>query len=174
MPFVDVDLYEESLETPWEMEARSIRLEKKLFAQSEIIKQMQELIDLFEADFEKLVQQKYKLLPDVLFLDLHILSLHQELLVLSKFEFHENELSNNVNSNMLECMKMQDLITTTNNKIESLKNEIDTLLEKAKLIEQQFYTSILDNKFYDFLRRIFKKKYKPPKEHDPDGVNKRL
>lgn len=28
LPYVDVDIYEETLETPWEMELRTIRLER--------------------------------------------------------------------------------------------------------------------------------------------------
>lgn len=170
MPYVDVDLYEDCLETPWEMEARSIRLEKKLFVQDELIKEMKSLIKTFDDDLETLYEEKHRVIVDVGFLDLHITALHQELLVLRKFESHEEMLSNAVNVNLLECMNMQDVITSITTKTEAHKAAIDILMEKEKSIEQQFYSAILDNKFYDFLRRIFRKKYKPPKEHNPDGT----
>lgn len=35
--------------------------------------------------------------------------------------------------------------------------------------QAQFKKLVHDNKFADFLRRIFKKKYKPPRDKDDDG-----
>lgn len=39
-----------------------------------------------------------------------------------------------------------------------------------KELQQTFINSAKDNKFWDFLRRIFRKKYKPPKVFNPDGT----
>lgn len=166
---MDVDLYEETLETPWEIEARSMRMERKLFQQNELIKKMKNLIQTYDQDVANLKTERYEMLIRATFLDIHILDLNQELSVLTKFESHEDKLSNAVNTNMLECMTFQDVLININSKIETHKAAIDILLEKEKEVQTQFYSSIADNKFYDFLKRIFKKKYKPPKEHDPDG-----
>lgn len=170
LPFADPDLRDDCLETPWEIEARSIRLERKLFMQIQLIMEMNDLMNSYDQDFDNLLAEECKMKVDTTFIELHIRALHQELHVLSKYEDQEIKLSNNVNADILAYMEMQDQITETTNKIESLKIRTDELMEKEKLIEQEFYTAIVDNKFYKFLRRIFKKKYKPPKQHDPDGL----
>lgn len=146
-----------------------MRLERKLYQQNELIKEMKGLIRFYDAKIANIMAEKHEMLIRAVFLDIHVLALHQELLVLTKFEANEDKLSNAVNTNLLECMMSQDVITKIENKIETHKAAIDVLLEKEKQIQNQFYSSIADNKFSDFLRRIFKKKYKPPKEHDPDG-----
>lgn len=166
---MDEDLYEETLETSWEIEARALRLERKLFQQSDLIQKMKSMIKSYDDDFANLVAERHALFIHVVLLDLHILALQQELLVLTKFESHEDKLSNAVNTNMLELMNAQDTLVGINSKVEAHKAAIDILSEKEKQIQGQFYSSIVDNKFYDFLRKIFKKKYKPPREHDPDG-----
>lgn len=130
---------------------------------------MKNLISSFDDDLQDLWYRRLQIIVDALCLDMHLMVLHQELIVLKNFEAHEESLSNAVNDNTLQCLDMQDVIVDINNKIDNYKATIEVLSEKEKDIQQQFYGAILDNKFYDFLRRIFKKKYKPPKEHKPDG-----
>lgn len=69
-----------------------------------------------------------------------------------------------------EMMDMKDTMTQIQNNIEKLYSEIDVSNEKIKEIQSIFQNAAKDNKFWDFLRRIFRKKYKPPKVHDLDGT----
>lgn len=51
-------------------------------------------------------------------------------------------------------------------KIDKRNKEILKMQAKIKELVQEFMSMISENKFHDFLKRIFKKKYKPPKLDD--------
>lgn len=53
--------------------------------------------------------------------------------------------------------------------IQIKQTEMNDLLNKEKELEDKFNAAIMDSKFADFLRKIYKKKYKQPKLQDPDG-----
>lgn len=98
-------------------------------------------------------------------LDIHMLTMHQELIILKQFEFVESKLSDEANSTLRTLIDMEESMAQTMQNKTKLKESVERLQGKGKDINEQFYQIIQNNKFYDFLRRIFKKKYKPPKEH---------
>lgn len=51
-------------------------------------------------------------------------------------------------------------------KIEQKNKDIVKLHSKIKELITEFMSMISENKFHDYLKRIFKKKYKPPKTDD--------
>lgn len=130
---------------------------------------MNQLIENYDDSLKQLVEERIQISVSASFIDLHLLKLHQELIVLKDFEIGEDTLQDKVNSKMVELMDMQDAIKELSNQIEIHKSEINALQESEKKIQSEFATAVTDNKFYDFLRRIFKKKYKPPRVKDPDG-----
>ncbi|GJQ65650.1 hypothetical protein Trydic_g7740 [Trypoxylus dichotomus] len=152
----------------WETEAKDIRLKRKIFEQTDTIRKMDNKIKSYDNAVESIYNMRLQVAVDATFLDLHLLPLNQELLILKKSEAVEDIYTENVHSIMEEMLDMQDLTTDQNNKIDARKREIETLEEKGKQIQQRFLAAASDNKFYDFLRRIFKKKYKPPKARDPN------
>lgn len=140
-----------------------------MFEQTETIKIMNKKIDSYDDAVEAIYNKRLQVAVDAIFLDLHLLTLNQELIILKKSEAVEDIHMGNVHTIMEEMLDMQDLITDQNNRIDVRKREIEILEEKGKEIQQRFLAAAGDNKFYDFLRRIFKKKYKPPKVRDPNG-----
>lgn len=64
---------------------------------------------------------------------------------------------------------MRDHIKRIELKIEAHGNQIDICNNQIKDLQQTFTSAAKENKFWDFLRRIFKKKYRPPKIINPDG-----
>lgn len=130
---------------------------------------MNHKIESFDNAIESVYNERLEISVNATFIDLHLLTLNQELLILKKSEAVEDVHMGNVHTIMEEMLDMQDLITDQNNKIEIRKREIEGLEEKGKMIQQRFMSAVSDNKFYDFLRRIFKKKYKPPKVRGPNG-----
>ncbi|XP_031357853.1 cilia- and flagella-associated protein 44-like [Photinus pyralis] len=155
-------------DTPWEAEIRNYRLSRYLFEQQRILDKMNTATNKFDDDVISVSQKKIEVRRDGDLLDLHIISLNQELLILNNFEAIENKLQATVYSNMQEMLDMQDLISSLNGNIESNKRQIENRQEEEKTIQQQFLGAAADSKFYDFLRRIFKKKYKPPRVYNPD------
>lgn len=67
-------------------------------------------------------------------------------------------------------MDIKDNIKRTELKIEKHFHYIDKCNDEIKELQQTFLTAAKDNKFWDFLRRIFKKKWRPPKIVNPDGI----
>lgn len=132
---------------------------------------MSNLITDFDDKIEELVNESYDIIRTADLLDLHLLTLYQELIILKDFESVEEQLQERVNRKIEDQLDMQDLINEIIHKIEGNKREIDRLQEEEKSIQQIFFSVVADNKFYDFLRRIFKKKYRPPKIRNPDGIS---
>lgn len=65
---------------------------------------------------------------------------------------------------------VQEQIDDCKHRIEEILGEKNELDVECQELQRQFKNLVSDNKFADFLRRIFKKKYRPPRDHDDDGV----
>lgn len=156
--------YSESEEdSPWEEEIRMFRLNRKLYQQDIIIKEMEEAIDAFDKDVEKLYTESVETILKANMIDLQILSLHHELLILKEFESVEEQLATKVNQTLQQLIDMEQGINELRHVLEDHKTAVTDLQTKEKDIQDQFMTVVQNNKFFDFLRRIFRKKYKPPK-----------
>lgn len=131
-------------------------------------------IQSYDNAVESIYNRRLQVSVDAKFLDIYLLTLNQELLILKKSEAIEDVHTDNLHAIMEEMLDAQDLIADQTNKIEARKRDIEVLEEKGKAIQQRFLSATVDNKFYDFLRRIFKKKYKPPKVRDPNGMKKKI
>lgn len=131
---------------------------------------MVQAINVFDKDVEKLVTECLEVNLKANFIDLHILKLYQELIILRDFEAVEDELSDKVNQTLTELIKMEEEIVTAKNVIESHKRTVENLTVKEKDTQEQFILVVQNNKFFDFLKKIFKKKYKPPKVHQDGGL----
>lgn len=64
---------------------------------------------------------------------------------------------------------VQDQIMDCEHRIEEHHAEKEQLDLSCQELQRQFKKLVQDNKFADFLRRIFKKKYRPPRDRDEDG-----
>lgn len=102
------------------------------------------------------------------FLDIYCLTLNQELWILKDFEQLEDNLVEQVDDKLIEWNDVQSNFITEKNKIKMFQKNIEKSLEKIKEIQSQFSINITEDKFADFLKRIFKKKFKPPKEYNSD------
>lgn len=150
-------------DSPWEGEIRMCRLNRKLFQQDAIIIEMEEAIDAFDKALEQLFTESVNVVLKANVIDLHILSLHHELIILKEFESVENQLSTKVNQTLQHLIDMEQGIVDLQHLLEDHKTTVVDLQSKEKDIQDQFLTVVQNNKFFDFLRKIFRKKYKPPK-----------
>ncbi|VVC96819.1 unnamed protein product, partial [Leptidea sinapis] len=101
-------------------------------------------------------------------LELHLYQLHREMNVLNRFEAHEDRLAERVYAKLMQVRGVQDQITECQHRIEEHQAEKEELEVSCQELQRQFKKLVQDNKFADFLRRIFKKKYRPPRDHDDD------
>lgn len=125
-------------------------------------------IDHFDMIHSRIRHEIMNVRVEANIMHLHLLLLHQELLILKDCEEKENQLSDNVNSKRTELLDIQDENIHLVAAIDNLKKEMDQLTEQEKEINKTFYSTVSDNKFFDFFKRIFKKKYKPPKIAGPN------
>lgn len=131
-------------DTEWESEIRKRRVERcipptschklnltcvlflrKLFAQDRLIEKMEEAIKVFDDEVEAVYNEKFQVLVDATYIDLHLLTLHQELVVLKEFESSEDLLSDKVHSVMEDLLDLKDIITDLNHRTEMHKREIE-------------------------------------------------
>lgn len=155
--------------TEWELEMRNARMKRKLFEQDRIILKINERISEFDKQVEQLSQDRFQVELDAKFLDLYILTLNQELFVLKDFEQLESKMEKSVEDTMMTKSSMFNRIVNKKKQIEDIKRNVDKLKEDELDLAQKFATKCADNKFSDFFRKIFKKKFKPPKPPRENG-----
>lgn len=126
---------------------------------------MEHGIDSFDNKILEIITESHKVKRAVYFIDAHLLTLNQELTILKDFEAVEEELSMKVNAILQELIDMEELISKANKVIEERSRHLLQLQDKEKEINEHFQLVVQSNKFYTFLRRIFRKKYHPPKQH---------
>ncbi|KAL0267585.1 UNVERIFIED_CONTAM: hypothetical protein PYX00_009818 [Menopon gallinae] len=155
--------------TPWEKEYRKLRVIRRLFEQDGIIEQMEKDIKKYDNDIYELKEEKCRVEVDVKFLQLYLLTVHQEVLILKKFEAQEEVKENRLFEKLMEKNEIQKRLNEINSRIEARNREVRRCEEEIKNLVTSYYATITDNKFYDYLRRIFKKKYRPPKVKSDDS-----
>lgn len=102
-------------------------------------------------------------------MELHILFLNQELTILNKYEANEFVLEKKLRENNTAVMDRQDVIDNLTNRMVEIKASIDEAKVEMDRISTNFTQATHTHKFYDFLRKVFKKKYKPPRVRSDDG-----
>jgi len=154
-----------------ELEIRLLRLANKLHEQNQIIYDINKSVAKFDKKLISLKEERFHVDYNTLFLEIYLLTLNQELWILRDFEKLENILVERVDVKLIERNEIQSDIITKKNNIETHRKNIEKMDEQEKVIHQQFLATCMDNKFSDFFRRIFKKKYKAPKIINPDDGN---
>ncbi|XP_023287600.1 uncharacterized protein LOC105700070 isoform X2 [Orussus abietinus] len=154
------------METSWEREMKRARVMRKIHEQDCILKHIQNSYEDLDEELDELERERLEIVADSVYMDLFLLTLHQEFIVLKDFETMENLLTDKVNEKLKEQADVKKKILAINSMIEGKNREILKTQEKIKDLVAQFMSMINENKFHDFLKRIFKKKFKAPKTDD--------
>lgn len=94
---------------------------------------MEEAIKVFDQEVETVYNERFQVLVDATYIDLHLLTLHQELIVLKEFESAEDSLSDKVHSVMEDLLDLRDIITDLNHRTEMHKHEIEHMQVSIQL-----------------------------------------
>ncbi|KAK6486478.1 cilia- and flagella-associated protein 44-like [Huso huso] len=160
-------------ETPLsELELEVIHAEeiKNLYLQDSLLKKIKDLIKNFDAELRLLRHHKLKADINVKMADLRHVTLFEELLLLKEFEKRENSLLEKVNSRIEEQLEIQDKAEECLQQLEAKKRDIAKLQEREKTLHSTFHVSLGENnKFADFLTKVFKKKIKRVKKKEKKG-----
>ncbi|XP_043929077.1 cilia- and flagella-associated protein 44 [Protopterus annectens] len=161
---------EESELTELEKELFKTEEIRNLYRQEYLVQKINEMVITFDAEVLFLRHQKMKLDMQMKLADLRHVTLFEELLLLKEFEKRENVLQEKVNSRINEKQEVQRKSEECQQQIEAKKREITKLQEREKVIEDAFHVSLGENnKFADFLTKVFKKKVKRIKKKEREG-----
>ncbi|XP_033502384.2 cilia- and flagella-associated protein 44 isoform X1 [Epinephelus lanceolatus] len=138
-----------------------------LYEQNSLLEQIESSVLQFDAELLLLRHQKLRLDWQLKMADLHQLTLYQELLLLKEFERQEDSLQEKLNG----CIKEENSITSKleeyNEQLELKQGDIARLQEREKALTATFQTSLgEENKFEEFLTKVFKKKIKRVKKKE--------
>ncbi|XP_052739568.1 cilia- and flagella-associated protein 44 [Bicyclus anynana] len=151
-----------------EVEIRERRIERHLYEQDMLLVDAAVLVQKFDSQLEHLQRERIRVQENNQLLELHLYQLHREMSVLNRFEAHEDRLAERVYAKLMQVRGVNDQIMDCQHRIEEHKAEKESLDSACQDLQRQFKKLVQDNKFADFLRRIFKKKYRPPRDHDDD------
>lgn len=145
------------------------RRNERVFDQNQRIADIEHRIRLFDEDMEKVIKSRLEVEVAAKFLDVFLLTVYQELWVLRDFKQLEDNLVDNVNEQVVEQNGVNMELATLKSDIEKHRKNIEQGGLEEKSIQQQFQAAAMGNKFWDFLRKAFKKKFRAPRVIGSDG-----
>ncbi|XP_049825621.1 cilia- and flagella-associated protein 44 isoform X2 [Aethina tumida] len=158
----------ENVDTVFEREIRVWLLNKLLVRQNISVEHVNDLIASVDKSVAELNIELHFVLRRMNTMELHILFLNQELTILNKYEANEFVLEKKLRENNTAVMDRQDVIDNLTNRMVEIKASIDEAKVEMDRISTNFTQATHTHKFYDFLRKVFKKKYKPPRVRSDD------
>ncbi|XP_059046371.1 cilia- and flagella-associated protein 44 isoform X2 [Achroia grisella] len=151
-----------------EIEIRDRRIERHLYEQDMLLADADVSVQQFDSRLRQLQRERIRVQEKNQLLELHLYQLHREMNVLNRFEAHEDRLAERVYVKLMQVRGVQEQIMDCEHRIEEHFSNKESLDHQCQELQRQFKRLVQDNKFADFLRRIFKKKYRPPRDRDND------
>lgn len=145
--------------TEWENEIKTLRVHQRLVEQQQIINKIDSKIVEFDAEIDRLSDERVKIEVQGKFKELYLLTLNHELMILKDFEYEEDNLLENVTSKDSERRNYATRMLQSKREIDLIQQQIDELFERKRKIEHKFNSHCLDNKFTPFFRRIFRRRF---------------
>ncbi|CAG9119565.1 unnamed protein product [Plutella xylostella] len=154
-----------------EIEVRERRIKRHLYEQDMLIADAEAAVTEFDARLVQLQRERIRVQEKNELQQLHLYQLHQEMNVLNRFEAHEDRLAERVYGKLMQVRAVQEQIADCEQRIDEHADERERLEAECEEIHHQFKKLVQESKFADFLRRIFKKKYRPPRDLDDDDTS---
>ncbi|XP_035267854.1 cilia- and flagella-associated protein 44 [Anguilla anguilla] len=156
--------------TELEEEMKQVQIIRFLYQQDELLSKMGEAMCRFDAELQILRHEKEALDVQMKLADLRHITLFQELLLLKDFEKRENLLQERLNARMQEESQILAKWEDSRKQLEFKQQSMVKLQQREKALHTSFQTSLGDNnKFADFLTKVFKKKVKRTKKSEKAG-----
>ncbi|KAL0166481.1 hypothetical protein M9458_038325, partial [Cirrhinus mrigala] len=156
--------------TELEKEMREAEEIRNLCQQDQLFKQMEEAVWRFDAELRVLRHEKLELDVYMKLADLRHVTLFEELLLLKEFEKREDILQERLTTYIQEEEEIRAKMHDCKKQMELKKRDILRLQGKEKTIAATFQASLGENnKFEEFLTRVFKKKIKRTKKKETHG-----
>ncbi|XP_030059762.1 cilia- and flagella-associated protein 44 [Microcaecilia unicolor] len=161
---------ETKMSTELEAEIRKIEEIKNMYMQECFINKINSLISTFDAELRLLRHERQKMDLQMKMGDLMHITLFDELLHLKDFEKREDILQERVTDRIAEKEEMKWKCEDYQQQLEIKKRDIAKLQEREKALCANFNSSLGENnKFANFLTKVFKKKIKRTKKKEVVG-----
>ncbi|XP_029434317.1 cilia- and flagella-associated protein 44 isoform X2 [Rhinatrema bivittatum] len=163
----EIPLIEEIVRSEVEEEIKQIEEIKNVYMQEYFINKINSLMNAFDAELRLLRHQKLKLDLQMKMGDLLHITLFEELLHLKDFEKREDILQERVTDRIAEKEELKWKSEDYQQQLEIKKRDIARLQEREKALTATFQLSLGENnKFANFLTKVFKKKIKRTKKKE--------
>merc|ERR1719440_2105724 len=141
-----------------------------LVEKSRLLQRRRRTIGSFDDALAELRAEKLKLEADLKTTDLRKLVLFQELAHLKEFEKKDTTLAKRLESKHTEKAEIVQRVAECQEKLATKKTEIERLLDRDRQIMAEFNAALGDNnKFYDVMLKIFKRKIKRKRQQEGGG-----
>lgn len=157
------DQNDEEYTSAWLVESRLKMILNLLSEQEYLLYIINAAIEYFDKSVRDLHHKRYHVKFDVEYLECYLITLNQELNILRDSEEIENTLKKNADLALKTRNELQVLILAANRQNDDSRKSVEKYNEQIAQMQIKFLNIIRGHKFFDFLRRIFKKKWRPPK-----------
>ena len=155
--------------TETEAAEMNIEVERLLVEKARLLERRRRTVASFDEALAELRAEKLKLEADLKTTDLRKLVLFQELGLLKEFEKKDTTLAKRLESKHTEKTEIVQRVAECQDKLATKKTEIERLLDRDRQIMAEFNAALGENnKFYDVMMKIFKRKIKRKKQSDGD------
>ncbi|XP_060530871.1 cilia- and flagella-associated protein 44 [Cylas formicarius] len=155
--------FSEHSDTPFESCLRANRLNRLLFYQKLAIAEMEEMIEDFNNWIFEARKERLPILIGGNFIDIFIVCLNEELQILKSCEEQEEKLLQEVNSKLSGVHAMEDIIEGLKYDKTAHETKLENYRIEEEKIQEKFKNATENNKFFDFLRKVFRKKFRLPR-----------
>lgn len=139
-----------------------------MFRQNQIIEDIDARINKFDEELNELKRTRLQTETDIKYLEIHLVSLNQELCIVKDFERIENRLIDQLENGEREYSDIVNAMDNFNQEIVAHNKKIKNNNELMMNITQQFTGSVANNKYTKFLSKVFKKKQPVEKKEGDD------
>ncbi|XP_030833850.1 cilia- and flagella-associated protein 44 isoform X2 [Strongylocentrotus purpuratus] len=154
-----------TLLSPLEYQLKEVHMIDMLYRQDQLLGRIEELVVNFDAELRLLRHEKFNQDLDLKNADLRRVTLFEELQLLKEFEKRENVLAAKVDIKIKERSDMQAKVVECQMKLDGKRKDIEKQNEREKALYATFQSSLGENnKFQEFLTKVFKKKIKRAKK----------
>ncbi|GFO10997.1 cilia- and flagella-associated protein 44-like [Plakobranchus ocellatus] len=156
---------EEDTMTPLERKIYNIDQIRLAYEQGKLLQDISEIVAKFDAELRILRHDKFRMDIVMKDADLRQVTLFEEFVLLKEYEISEDILAEKLANKQQEKLDMQTKMLEVQGKIDAKKKDIEKLLEKEKALMASFTQSLGENnKFADYLTKVFKKRVKRTKK----------
>lgn len=112
----------EQNETVWEREMKRVQNFQRIHEQDFLLDEIQKKYENLDNELDELEKSRVEVAMESEYLNLYLLTLHQELIVLRKFEATENSLTEVVHEKIKDCLIVKKKVKIKKSKLISFHN----------------------------------------------------